>query len=220
MRWAGSAAAGIQIRGASGGGVQSGGSLCCMIGTKTYRPRNQAAAREHSYGNPMGSVDREGAGSDAARQRTGELKTAIPKWFRCTCWRRCWKIARASWFPCWRAPGCRPRRCRPKRCARSRRFRSWPTRRRSRICRTATSELLDLAFKAAANFKDEYVSTEHLLLGLMGLKKDAAQQIVERARRLAGYAAEGAGGGARQSDGDRPESRSRSTRRWSAMRAT
>ncbi len=40
------------------------------------------------------------------------------------------------------------------------------------------SELLDLAFKAAANFKDEYVSTEHLLLGLMGLKRDAAQQLL------------------------------------------
>ncbi len=40
------------------------------------------------------------------------------------------------------------------------------------------SELLDLAFKAAANFKDEYVSTEHLLLGLMGVKRDAAQQLL------------------------------------------
>jgi len=41
-----------------------------------------------------------------------------------------------------------------------------------------TSELLDLAFKSATNFKDEYVSTEHLLLGLLGVKKDAAQQIL------------------------------------------
>jgi ATP-dependent Clp protease ATP-binding subunit ClpB len=40
------------------------------------------------------------------------------------------------------------------------------------------SELLDLAFKAATNFKDEYVSTEHLLLGLMGVKRDAAQQLL------------------------------------------
>ncbi len=40
------------------------------------------------------------------------------------------------------------------------------------------SELLDLAFKAAANFKDEYVSTEHLLLGLIGLKRDQAQQLL------------------------------------------
>ncbi len=42
----------------------------------------------------------------------------------------------------------------------------------------AMSQLLDLAFKAAANFKDEYVSTEHLLLGLMGLKRDPAQQLL------------------------------------------
>jgi ATP-dependent Clp protease ATP-binding subunit ClpB len=41
-----------------------------------------------------------------------------------------------------------------------------------------TRKLLDLAFKAAANFKDEYVSTEHLLLGLIGLKRDPAQQLL------------------------------------------
>ena len=42
----------------------------------------------------------------------------------------------------------------------------------------ATTELLDLAFKAAADFKDEYVSTEHLLLGLIGLKGDSAQKLL------------------------------------------
>jgi ATP-dependent Clp protease ATP-binding subunit ClpB len=42
----------------------------------------------------------------------------------------------------------------------------------------STTELLDLAFKAAANFKDEYVSTEHLLLGMMGLKHDPAQLLL------------------------------------------
>ncbi|HEU5404425.1 MAG TPA: ATP-dependent chaperone ClpB [Terriglobales bacterium] len=40
------------------------------------------------------------------------------------------------------------------------------------------SRLLDSAFKIAANFKDEYVSTEHLLLGIAGLKNDAAQAIL------------------------------------------
>src|SRR5512146_672375 len=40
------------------------------------------------------------------------------------------------------------------------------------------SRLLDSAFKVAANFKDEYVSTEHLLLGVAGLKNDAAQTIL------------------------------------------
>ncbi len=42
----------------------------------------------------------------------------------------------------------------------------------------AMSELLDLAFKSAANFKDEYVSTEHLLLGMMGLKRDSAKKML------------------------------------------
>ncbi|MDR3763376.1 MAG: ATP-dependent chaperone ClpB [Acidobacteriota bacterium] len=42
----------------------------------------------------------------------------------------------------------------------------------------ATTEMLDLAFKAAENFKDEYVSTEHLLLGLIKIKRDAAQKLL------------------------------------------
>jgi ATP-dependent Clp protease ATP-binding subunit ClpB len=43
----------------------------------------------------------------------------------------------------------------------------------------AANKLLDQAFKEAANFKDEYVSTEHLLLATTHLK-DAAQQILNR----------------------------------------
>ena len=43
-----------------------------------------------------------------------------------------------------------------------------------------TNRLLDQAFKEASNFKDEYVSTEHLLLAVTHLKRDAAQQILAR----------------------------------------
>jgi ATP-dependent Clp protease ATP-binding subunit ClpB len=42
----------------------------------------------------------------------------------------------------------------------------------------AANKLLEQAFKEAANFKDEYVSTEHLLLAITHLKQDAAQQIL------------------------------------------
>src|ERR1700730_6441667 len=42
----------------------------------------------------------------------------------------------------------------------------------------AANELLERAFKEAANFKDEYVSTEHLLLAITHLKRDAAQEIL------------------------------------------
>jgi ATP-dependent Clp protease ATP-binding subunit ClpB len=42
------------------------------------------------------------------------------------------------------------------------------------------NKLLDQAFKEAANFKDEYVSTEHILLALTKLKQDAAQAILVR----------------------------------------
>jgi ATP-dependent Clp protease ATP-binding subunit ClpB len=38
----------------------------------------------------------------------------------------------------------------------------------------AANKLLEQAFKEAANFKDEYVSTEHLLLAITHLKQDAA----------------------------------------------
>src|SRR6201988_2736832 len=43
-----------------------------------------------------------------------------------------------------------------------------------------TNKLLDQAFKEASNFKDEYVSTEHLLLAITHLQSDAAQQILAR----------------------------------------
>ena len=43
------------------------------------------------------------------------------------------------------------------------------------------SKLLENAFKEASNFKDEYVSTEHLLLGMTKLKRDPAQEILSRA---------------------------------------
>jgi ATP-dependent Clp protease ATP-binding subunit ClpB len=41
---------------------------------------------------------------------------------------------------------------------------------------SSLSKALEQAFREAANFKDEYVSTEHLLLGISSLKNDAASQ--------------------------------------------
>ncbi len=45
----------------------------------------------------------------------------------------------------------------------------------------ASSKALENAFKEASNFKDEYVSTEHMLLGITKLKRDPAQEILARA---------------------------------------
>jgi ATP-dependent Clp protease ATP-binding subunit ClpB len=42
------------------------------------------------------------------------------------------------------------------------------------------NQLLERAFKQADNFKDEYVSTEHLLLAVTQSKRDAAQEILAR----------------------------------------
>jgi ATP-dependent Clp protease ATP-binding subunit ClpB len=44
----------------------------------------------------------------------------------------------------------------------------------------ALNQLLERAFKEASNFKDEYVSTEHLLLAITQLKRDAAHGILSR----------------------------------------
>ena len=44
----------------------------------------------------------------------------------------------------------------------------------------AANKLLEQAFKEASNFKDEYVSTEHLLLAITHLKQDAAARILAR----------------------------------------
>src|SRR5438105_1906261 len=45
---------------------------------------------------------------------------------------------------------------------------------------SAANQLLERAFKEADNFKDEYVSTEHLLLAATEMKRDAAQEILSR----------------------------------------
>ncbi len=45
----------------------------------------------------------------------------------------------------------------------------------------ALNKALDQAFREAANFKDEYVSTEHLLLGVANLKSDAARDALAAA---------------------------------------
>jgi ATP-dependent Clp protease ATP-binding subunit ClpB len=45
---------------------------------------------------------------------------------------------------------------------------------------SAVNELLEKSFQEAAGFKDEYVSTEHMLLALTDLKRDPAQQLLAR----------------------------------------
>ena len=45
---------------------------------------------------------------------------------------------------------------------------------------STANQLLDRAFKEADSFKDEYVSTEHLLLAATQLKRDPAQEILSR----------------------------------------
>src|SRR2546423_1741350 len=44
----------------------------------------------------------------------------------------------------------------------------------------SVNQLLDKSFKEADTFKDEYVSTEHMLLALTSLKRDPAQELLAR----------------------------------------
>ena len=45
---------------------------------------------------------------------------------------------------------------------------------------SSVNQLLEKSFKEADTFKDEYVSTEHILLGLTDLKRDPAQELLAR----------------------------------------
>ncbi|MBZ5655214.1 MAG: ATP-dependent chaperone ClpB [Acidobacteriia bacterium] len=46
------------------------------------------------------------------------------------------------------------------------------------VMSSAVNQLLERSFKEADTFKDEYVSTEHLLLAVTGLKRDPAQALL------------------------------------------
>ena len=71
----------------------------------------------------------------------------------------------------------------------------------------AASQMLENAFKEASNFKDDYVSTEHLLLGMTKLKRDPAKEILAQGGRDLRQHSARLDRGARQSEGHRPESR-------------
>ena len=68
-------------------------------------------------------------------------------------------------------------------------------------------DMLDRAFKQADQFKDEYVSTEHILLGMAQLKRDAAKDILGSMGANYDAILKALTGDSRQSEGDRPESR-------------
>ncbi len=69
------------------------------------------------------------------------------------------------------------------------------------------NDILDLAEKEARDLKDEYISTEHLLLGAGGEEGLAGSRAAERAGGDAVGAGAGAGAGPRFAPGDRPDPR-------------
>ena len=68
------------------------------------------------------------------------------------------------------------------------------------------TKVLDGAFKEAENFKDDYVSTEHLLLSLAKQKNEPVQTGAGGGGCGLCGDSEGAAGGARVAAGDGPES--------------
>ncbi len=70
----------------------------------------------------------------------------------------------------------------------------------------ALNKVIEQAFKEAANFKDEYISTEHLLLGAAHQKGDPAREALVAAGATHDAISAGADRGARLATRDRPES--------------
>ena len=69
------------------------------------------------------------------------------------------------------------------------------------------NQVLERAFDEAIRFKDEFVSTEHLLLAIAEQRSDPAGQLLERAGATHDAILKALVSGARQAAGDRPESR-------------
>ena len=72
----------------------------------------------------------------------------------------------------------------------------------------SANQLLEQAFKEASNFKDEYVSTEHLLLAATATQARSGAGNPGPPRRNPRRHSESADLGPRLAEGDRPESRS------------
>ncbi len=71
----------------------------------------------------------------------------------------------------------------------------------------AANQVLERAFKEAGNFKDEYVSTEHLLLAITQGKREAAQEILARHGATYDAILKALTSVRGIAEGDRPESR-------------
>ena len=68
-------------------------------------------------------------------------------------------------------------------------------------------QVFDAASRESEQFKDEFISTEHLLLGIANQKYDPAGGLLNRVGRRPRRHSESPGGGARHAAGDGSESR-------------
>jgi len=107
---------------------------------------------------------------------------AIRNWPLYICWRPWSRTARASFHPCFEKIGIGPQAVLsdvykeieklPKVSGTS--GANQPS------MSSQVNQLLEKSFKEADTFKDEYVSTEHMLLALTSLKRDPAQELLAR----------------------------------------
>ena len=84
----------------------------------------------------------------------------------------------------------------------------------------AISKVMEQAFKEAENFKDEYVSTEHLLLALTTQKNDGAQLLLAAFGATHDAILKALQGVRGHAEGDRPEILKRNTSRLRSMPKT
>ncbi len=82
------------------------------------------------------------------------------------------------------------------------------------------NQVLEHAFDEATRFKDEFVSTEHLLLAIAEQRSDPAGQLLDRAGATHDAILKALVSVRGTPARHRPESRDRNTRRWSATPTT
>ena len=131
------------------------------------------------------------------RPNRSQARAATARSSRRTCCARCSRSPRAARSPCSRSSGSRSSTSRASSSACSARFRRSPGGAQSQLSRT-TSRVLEAAFKEAEQLKDEYVSTEHLLLAIASEKSDPAGRALRERRRESRGDPQGARVGARQ----------------------
>ena len=121
----------------------------------------------------MGQIHRQSAGSRPARERARLRARQSRTAARFTCSPRCSKTRKASFRRCSKRSASARKLCLAEVYSEIEKLPKVSGEAAQATLSNEVNKLLEQAFKEASNFKDEYVSTEHLLLAITQLKRDA-----------------------------------------------